>query len=85
MNWGAHIGGKFMFKKNALQDFLSGLKAGISTNESTEFIVVHVIYNQAYTYKFQLKTTIIHCTANVYTQTADTQFFSYAILTHENM
>ena len=29
----------------------------ISTNESTEFIIGHVIYNPAYTYKFQLKTT----------------------------
>ena len=47
-----------------LQDLLSNLNAIISTNESTEFITDHVIYNQAYTYKFQLKTTIIHCIKN---------------------
>ena len=46
-----------MFEKNPLQDFLSSLIAVISTNESAEFITGHVIYNQAYTYKFQLKTT----------------------------
>ena len=31
--------------------------AVISTNESTRIITGHVIYNPAYTYKFQLKTT----------------------------
>ena len=46
-----------LFKKNPLQDFLSSLNAVISTNESTEFITCHVIYNPAYTYKYQLKTT----------------------------
>ena len=59
-NWSALIGGKFMLKK-CFQDFLSSLKAVISTNESTEFITSHVIYKQTYTYKFQLKTTIIYC------------------------
>ena len=49
---------KNLFKKNPLQDFLSSLNAVISTNESTEFITGHVIYNPAYTYKFQLKTTL---------------------------
>ena len=29
-----------------------------STNESTGIITSHVIYNLAYTYKFQLKTTL---------------------------
>ena len=39
----ALIGGKSIFtKKNPLQDFLSGLNAVISTNESTEFITGHV-------------------------------------------
>ena len=47
----------FLQKKN-LQDLLSSLNAVISTNESTEFITGHVIYNPAYTYKFQLKTTV---------------------------
>ena len=46
-----------LFKKNPLQDLLSSLNAVISTNESTEYITGHVIYNPAYTYKFQLKTT----------------------------
>ena len=46
------------FKKNHLQDLLSSLNAVISTNESTQSITGHVIYNQAYTYKFQLKTTM---------------------------
>ena len=31
----------------------------LSTNESTQITTGHVIYNLAYTYKFQLKTTII--------------------------
>ena len=46
-----------LFKKNPLQDLLFSLNAVISTNESTEFITGHVIYNLAYTYKLQLKTT----------------------------
>ena len=53
------IGGKLISKINPLQDFLSSLNAVISTNENTEFITGHVIYNPAYTYKFQLKTTKI--------------------------
>ena len=47
-----------LFKKNPLQDLLSSLNAVISTNESTEFITDHVIHNPAYTYIFQVKTTI---------------------------
>ena len=47
---------KLFFKKNTLQDFLSN--PVISTNESTQIITGHVIYNQAYTYKLQLKTTL---------------------------
>ena len=45
-------------KKNPLQDLLSSLNAVVSTNESPCIITGHVIYNSAYTYKFQLKTTI---------------------------
>jgi hypothetical protein len=56
------ICGKFSLKKNPLQDLLSSLNAIISTNESTQFIKGHVIYNPAYTYKFQLKTTMYHTT-----------------------
>ena len=37
---------------------LSSLNAVISTIESTEFITGHVIYNPAFIYTFQLKTTI---------------------------
>ena len=44
-------------EKNPLQDLLSSLNAVISTDESTQIITGHVIYNPAYTYKFQLKTT----------------------------
>ena len=46
-------------KKNPIQDLLSSLNAVISTNESTQIVTGHVIYNWAYTYKFQLKTTIV--------------------------
>ena len=46
-----------LFKKNPLQDLPSSLNAVISTNESTQFRTGHVIYNPAYTYKFQQKTT----------------------------
>ena len=47
---------KIYFKKNPLQDLPSSLNDVISTNESTQFIPGHVIYNPAYTYKLQLKT-----------------------------
>ena len=60
INLSAVIGGKFNLK-NPLQDLLSSLNAVISTNEGTEFITGHVIYNPAYTYKFQLKTIIEVC------------------------
>ena len=50
---------KIYLKKNPLQDLLSSLNTLlISTNESTRIITGHVIYNPAYTYKFQLKTTL---------------------------
>ena len=48
-----------LFKKYPLQDLLSSLNAVISINESTQFITGHVIYNLPYTYKFQLKTTLV--------------------------
>ena len=47
-----------IYLKKPLQDLLSSLNAVISTNESTEFKTDHVIYNPAYIYKFQLKTTL---------------------------
>ena len=46
-----------LFNKDILQDLLTSLNAVISTNESTQIMTGHVIYNPAYTYKFQLKTT----------------------------
>ena len=46
-------------KKNPLQDLLSSLNAVISTNRRTGIITGHVIYNPAYTYEFQPKTTIV--------------------------
>ena len=53
----ALIGGFFF---NPLQDLVFSLNIVISTNESTQIITGHVIYNPAYyTYKFQLKTTFI--------------------------
>ena len=54
----AHIGGKSILKKNALQDLLSSLIVVSSTNESTR-VICEVICNPAYTYKFQLKTTFV--------------------------
>ena len=50
---------KIIIFLNPLQDLLSNLNAVISTNESTQFITGHVIYNPAYAYKFQLKTTFV--------------------------
>ena len=49
------------FKKNPLQDLLSSLNAVTSTIASTRIITGHVIYNLAYTYKFQLKITYQGC------------------------
>ena len=37
------------FQKNPLQDLLSSLNAVISTNESTQLIISHMVYNLAYT------------------------------------
>ena len=56
INSSALIDGNFICKKNPS---LSSLNDVISTNESTQFITGHVIYNPAYTYKFQLKTTVM--------------------------
>ena len=58
-NLSALIGGKFIFFKNNLQDLVSSLNAVISTKESTQIITGHVIYKLAYTYKFQVKTTMV--------------------------
>ena len=60
-----------LFLKNPLQDLLSSLNAVISTNENTWIITGHVIYNPAYTYKFQLKTTGM-CYSHLPSQSAPT-------------
>ena len=44
------------WRANLVKDFF--LEDKLSTNESTQIITGHVIYNPVYTYKFQLKTTI---------------------------
>ena len=49
MKSSALIDGKFNYKKNPLQDFLSNINAVISTNERIEFITGHMTYNPAYT------------------------------------
>ena len=43
------LGKNSFVKKNPLQDFLSSLNAVISTNESTQIITGHVIYNLPFT------------------------------------
>ena len=50
---------------------LSSLNAVISINESTQIITGHVNYNPAYTYKFQLKTTIDGHHAELYEKQFD--------------
>ena len=57
MTWALSLEENLFLQKNPLQDLLSSLITLISTNESTQFITGHVIYNLPYTYKFQLKTT----------------------------
>ena len=60
MNLSALIGGKFILLNNPIQDLLSSLNVIISPNESTEIVTGHVIITYlAYTYKFQLKTTLL--------------------------
>ena len=49
INSSALIGGKFICKKNPLEDFLSSVNAVISTNERIEFIAGRITYNPAYT------------------------------------
>ena len=49
MNSSPLIGGKFNVEKNPLQDLLSSVNAVISTNESTQFITGHMVYNLVYT------------------------------------
>ena len=43
------IGGKFILRRNPVQNLLSSLNAVISINESTQIIAGHVIYNPTYT------------------------------------
>ena len=68
----------FSFFKYPLQDLLSGLKAIISTNESTEFITGLVIYNSAYTYKILTENhlNVESITATKYATPLDTMIVS---------
>ena len=52
----AFIGSNSDWRANLVKDFL--FKINFPPMRALEFITSHVIYNQAYTYKFQLKTTI---------------------------
>ena len=76
---------KNLFKKNPLQGLPSSLNALILTNESTRIIITgNMIYNPAYTYKFQLKTT------NKWTRTNGFYFicfrpFSVNLIPHTNL
>ena len=45
------------WRANLVKDFS---KIDFSTMRAFDFITGHVIYNPAYTYKFQLKTTFIY-------------------------
>ena len=60
---------------------LSSLNAVISTNESIEFITGHVIYNLAYTYKFQLKTTLVSLESPLKKQLLETRIHHLAKIT----
>ena len=59
---------KIYLKKNPLQELLSSLNAVISTNESTRIITCNVMYNPAFTYKFQLKTTMFYFSLHIYSR-----------------
>ena len=48
----------FRLESKSCQGFF--IRNKFSTNESTRIITGHVIYNPAYTYQFQLKTTKSH-------------------------
>ena len=55
----ARIGGKFICKKNPLQDLLSSLKSVISTNERNGILTDHVIFKLRYYEIYQMKTTLV--------------------------
>ena len=50
------IGGKFICKKNPLQDLLSSLNSVISTNERNWILTDHVIVKLRYDQIYQMKT-----------------------------
>ena len=58
INSSAPIGGKFICKKNPVQDLLSSLNAVISTYERTKIIQGHVIFKIYHNQIYQLKITI---------------------------
>ena len=47
-------------------NLVKDLKKEFPSMRALEFITGHVIYNQAYTYKFQLKTTFIKLLFDIY-------------------
>ena len=49
INSSALNGGKFISKKNPLQDLLSSVNAVMSTNRWIESLTGHMTYNPAYT------------------------------------
>ena len=57
MNSSTLIGGKFICKKNHLQDLLASLNAVISTNERIGFLTGHVIFKLRYNQIYRMKTT----------------------------
>ena len=60
MNLSALIGGKFISKKNPLQDLLSSLNSVILTNERNEILTDHVIFKLRYNEIYQMKTTYVN-------------------------
>ena len=60
INSSALIGGKFIGKKNPLQDLLSSLNAVILTNERNWILTGHVIFKLRYNQIYQMKTTYIY-------------------------
>ena len=51
------MGGKFICKKNPLQDLLSSLNCVISINERNGISTDHVIFKLGYNEIYQMKTT----------------------------
>ena len=57
LSWSVLIGGKFICKKNPLQDLFSSMKAVISTNQRAWILTGHVTFKLRYNQIYQMKTT----------------------------